>query len=150
MRESTNGLDEGGRNEQFVAGSNDHQYNLQYTFHPQRREAQHEIVAWDPSIEGDDQVVGHISWHNDGFNKGQINEIYVHPDHRLKGVADRMYLMGKRISATNPNIPEPTHSKTSRTPAGEAWAQKTHDYVPIAKRNIKKLTNWRFSDDYKR
>lgn len=131
---------EANRNEQFFQGANEHHYVIQYQHYPRRLDAPHEIVAFEPNSEG---VVGHLNWSD---TTGQINEIHVDPAHRNRGLATRMYLMGKRLAVTDPNIIAPIHSKKARTPAGEAWAQSTHDYTPIAKKNIKKFRNWRYSD----
>lgn len=136
----SNGIPEGSRNEQFFAGANEHHYILQYQYYPIRTDSPHEIVAFEP--DGRD-VIGHLNWND---RTGQINEIHVDPAHRRKGIATRMYSMGKRIAAISPNVIEPIHSKKLRTPAGEAWAQSTPDYTPIAKKNIRKPRGWQYND----
>jgi ribosomal protein S18 acetylase RimI-like enzyme len=136
----SNNLPDDSRNEQFFTGATEHHYQLQYQHYPMRINAPHEIVAFEPGSNG---IVGHLSWNNED---GQINEIHVDPDHRHKGLATRMYLMGKRVAAANPHIIPPVHSNEVRTEAGDEWAKSTPDYTPIAKSKIKKLRNWRYND----
>jgi ribosomal protein S18 acetylase RimI-like enzyme len=140
MARDRNSIPEDSRNEQFFSGTSEHHYTIQYQYYPNRLDSPHEVVAFEPNSEG---VVGHLNWND---VTGQINEIHVDSGHRRKGLATRMYLMGKRIAANNPTIILPVHSKSLRTPAGEAWAQSTHDYTPIAKKNIRKPRGWQYND----
>lgn len=52
---------------------------------------------------------------------GEVNDVWVHPDYRRKGIASAMYRKATQLGMT--------HS-TMRTDEGEAWAKSTPDYFP--------------------
>lgn len=142
MRIDDNGVPEGSRNEQFFTGSQEHLYQLDYARLPGRTGQEHQILAFQPHS---DDILGHLTWDD---KSGQVGEVWVHPDHRRQGLASRMYMMAQRLTAGHPQVSPITHAQDVRTPSGEAWAQTLPDYTPIAKKKIKKLREWRFSDDW--
>lgn len=138
------GLSTEERNQQFQLGKSDHIYQIQYSYHPHRSTSKHEIVAF---TSHDGPVIGHLTW---GGHDGSIQEIHVDPEHRRQGLATRMYLMAQQLGSKHDTIPMPIQSQTVRTPAGEEWAKTLPDYTPIAKKRIKKLPNWPYSDSFKK
>lgn len=74
-----------------------------------------------------DNIVGKLSWGmehefghpdiKDTVGKHEIDEVWVHPDHRRQGIATAMHGFAKSVAT------QIDHSDR-RTDAGEAWAQK--------------------------
>jgi len=53
--------------------------------------------------------------------KGEVKDVWVHPDHRRQGIASAMYRKARQLGMTHSTI---------RTDEGEAWAKSTNDYEP--------------------
>jgi ribosomal protein S18 acetylase RimI-like enzyme len=53
--------------------------------------------------------------------KGEVKDVYVHPDHRRQGIATALYRKARQLGMEHGTI---------RTDAGEAWAKTTPDYFP--------------------
>lgn len=93
--------------------------------------------AHDPSIEGEDTMVGGMWLQERG---GSIDHIYVHPSHQRRGIATQMYEMAKAAHQAMPDkYPFPKHS-AFRTYSGEMWAGSVD---PEHKR-----PDWEFLEDH--
>lgn len=104
------------------------QYQLRYQPLPKRSgpEMRHSIHAVDKET---GQGVGHMQWSGDEWN-GRIWDVAVHEEHRRRGLGTAMYQKAKNIAEnSNGRIVPPTHSDT-RTPAGDAWAEKVGGDLP--------------------
>lgn len=75
--------------------------------------------AYDPSVEGEDKMVGGMYTHPEN---GTIEHIVVRPSHQRRGIATQLYELAKIAHHTMPDKhPMPQHSPF-RTYAGEMWA----------------------------
>ena len=84
----------------------------------------HEVTA---SIK--DKPVGMINWAGGG--KGQIEKIFVAPEHRRKGIATALLGESRRIAKEKDILP-PAHSER-RSEAGDAWAKSLKEPLPKRK-----------------
>jgi GNAT superfamily N-acetyltransferase len=91
------------------------------TFRYSRFNGDHFVSAKEP---GEGQGVGYLHWSNQG---GKINDIYVDPDWRRKGIATGMFDFARVMAESSPHIPRPRHSG-ARTEAGDAWSKTTKGY----------------------
>lgn len=81
----------------------------------------------DAFVEGEpmeENEVGFIIW--DGADEGRIEELFVVPEHRRKGLATSLWNEAIKYAKEN-YLTRPVHSE-SRTEAGEAWAKTTAYY----------------------
>lgn len=75
------------------------------------------------SVYDEHAIVGFLMW--DGAEDGRIEDLYVTPDYRRKGLATKLWNEATEY-ATNNNLATPAHSET-RTLLGDLWA-KTMPY----------------------
>ena len=104
------------------------QYQLRYQPLPKRFEPEmrHQIVAIDKES---GQGVGHMQWSGNEWD-GRIWDVTVHSEHQRRGLGTAMYQKAKSIAESSRGlVTPPTHSDT-RTPAGDAWAQKVGGNLP--------------------
>ena len=81
----------------------------------------------DAFVEGEpmeENEIGFLIW--DGDNEGRIEELFVVPEHRRKGLATSMWHEAIKYSKES-YLTRPVHSE-SRTEAGEAWAKTVAYY----------------------
>ena len=76
------------------------------------------------------ETVGHLEWNGepkDTFN--HVQEVFVEPSMRRKGIATEMWKHAHHISTQFDNVNPPSHNP-SRTDKGDAWAKSVGGYVP--------------------
>lgn len=84
----------------------------------------------DIQVQHNGKHAGHMYWGDKG-----VNDIYVEPEHRNKGVATHLWNMANRLH-TEGAARKPIHS-TERTAAGMAWSKKVGG--PSAPGKVKRL-----------
>jgi len=78
------------------------------------------------------EEVGYMMYGSNGY----VDDIYVHPEHRRRGVATAMWEHAKSLAAKK-QAPYPQHSD-QRSLEGEAWSKSTgNDYEPA-----KHISKW--------
>ena len=119
------------RNEHFAAGSDRQSYV--YKHHVgEYSGGLHNILAYQSGNEEEGHEVGQLQWqaepHPYSTLRGRIEDVFVDPNHRGKGVAEGMWRTAHRIAAER-GLDAPAHAEV-RTAAGDAWAKKVGDYTP--------------------
>ena len=100
----------------------------QFRYRPVKSEELHEVQAIHKPT---GEPIGRMTW----LNYGPLHEIDVNRDHQRKGIATGMWghaielAVSSYSKGVNKRIPMPEHS-IFRTPAGDAWAKSTGDYLP--------------------
>lgn len=109
--------------------AHEHLSNYQFRYRPIKSENLNEVQAiYKPTNE----KIGNMTWFSD---IGNLNEIDVLHEHQRKGVATGMWNHAIKLAEAsygkgiNKRISMPEHS-IFRTPAGDAWAKSTEDYLP--------------------
>lgn len=86
--------------------------------------------AYDPSVEGDDKEVASMWLRPD---TGEIDNVFVVPSHRRRGIATQLYEMAKIAHQSFPKgYPYPEHSP-ARSADGNAWAHAVGGKIPKKK-----------------
>ena len=107
------------------------QYQLRYQPLPKEfgPEMRHSIHVIDTKSSSGREGVGHMQWAGNDWN-GRIWDLEVDADHQRRGLGTAMYQKAKRLAeSSNGLIVPPAHSDT-RTPAGDAWAQRVGGDLP--------------------
>jgi GNAT superfamily N-acetyltransferase len=80
---------------------------------------------WNMWHDPTDKMVGSMHQHKDGA----VSSVEVHPEHRRKGLATKMWNMVSDLSKQDESIPAPKHS-SSRTASGDKFAKAVGGEVP--------------------
>jgi len=123
-----------------VSALNSQQFPYTFNFTPSQEGEHHKVSAFHK-----DDRVGLMKWDPD---TGEVKDLQVHPEHRLRGVARGMWDFAQR--QTKPQTPgvdyaddvvAPKHS-SERTDAGDAFAKAIGGKVPArTKSNVREM-NW--------